>query len=171
MHAHPASEFLGLGDALRERAIRHGEPVAAMATDADLSVQVAAKAHWLAGIYGERERRQIGTAELAKLTASHLEIVARCPSRTRVELLRRAAREKLSSRHLKQMIPRDSGAAGATVLGATNDLDSAARALETYRRFDEDGLRRLLGGPNGRLIRKLALAGERLAARIEQQAL
>lgn len=145
--------------------------MATLGEELGVTPSYATKASWLAGVYPAEARRRIGNRALGYLCPSHLEAVAQHPERVRFELLARAAKEGLSVRQLKRQAPREEASTGVTVSGSAGDLASSARAVTAYASFDDSQLRKLLAGPNGPTIKKLAGAGRQLAARIEEHAL
>lgn len=169
-----AAARLRLGDELDRQAA--SAPVRVVAQRAGLSEAAAEKARWLARSYGPAERAAVGADALALLTGSHLEAAG--PARAaRAALLRRAADERLSVRELRALAGRaaapavphaPAGPAGSVAhLGAAGDLSSASASLARYAAWSDRQLRHLLSGPNGPLVRELALAGRQLAERLE----
>jgi hypothetical protein len=164
-----AKDFLVFGDAVRDRAERDSQPVAAVAADLGSSPAVTAKATWLAGAYPEATRAELGSKVLADLSPSHLEAAALAPEGMRAQLLLRAAREKLGVRTLKGLAvdhAHGGGRRGSVAISGGDDLTSSARAVNAYLEFSDDQLNRLLAGPRGAAIRTLARAGAELATRI-----
>ena len=141
-----------------------------VAEDLGITASLAAKASWLASSYPEEARRRIGLSALRTLGASHLEVVALVPDPIRAELLGRTIREGIGVRHLKELAataavrddPRRVSSVGAA------ELAGSAKAVDTYLAFDDEHLKRLLAGPNGRTITRLARSGAALAARIAE---
>jgi hypothetical protein len=169
MNGTTAKDFLVFGDAVRDRAERDHQPVVDVATDMGASPAVAAKAKWLAGAYSRATRAQLGNEVLGRLSPSHLEVAARAPEGMRVQLLLRAAQDKLGVRALKRLATAgyDSERRGSTmVISGRDDLTSSARAISAYMAFDDEQLDRLLAGPRGVAIKALAQAGAELAMRI-----
>ncbi len=165
-----ATERLGYGDLLAERLAGKAETISSVAASEGTSTQAVAKAVWLARAYDLAARAELGPA-LGALSASHLEVVAALERTVRTGLLVRAAAEGMSVRQLRAAARRRPHAAGAGApvytAGSTSDLASARRAMEAYMSWPDEGLRRLLEGPNGHLVKGLALAGRTLADRIE----
>jgi hypothetical protein len=162
-----AWDVLGCGDALRGRVECDESTVAAVAADAGLPLPIAAKAHWLAGIYPDSIRCQISSAVLQRLSAMHLEVVARCDDTLKVRLLRAAACDGLTARALRKMVRAEDGKGGGGAGGGTiAALEQSARAMEQYTDFDDRSLRTLISGPNGAKVRQAALAGRSLSERL-----
>lgn len=161
-----ALDFLGHGDALRERVTRDGTSVGTVVADADLPSPVAHKAHWLAGAYDNAARRSLGRGLLSELTPMHLEVVATRSPDAREGLLRRAADSGLTARQLRELARAEGDAGGADAGGTIEALARSARAMEQYSRFDDRALRTLLQGPNGDEIRRVATIGRALADRL-----
>lgn len=163
-----ARDFLIFGDAVRERAERDSQSVAMIATDLGASRAVAAKATWLAGAYPQAVRARLGNKVLSDLRPSHLEAAALAPEAIRVQLLLRAAREKLGVRAVKRLAAdhADGGHRSTVTISGGDDLFSSARAVNAYLEFTDAQLSRLLAGPRGAAIKTLARAGAALAMRI-----
>jgi len=163
-----AAERLKAGDAVR-RALDSGATLEAAASAVGLTAAAAKKARWLASIYRGQERKQLAHA-LSRLTPTHLEVAAHV-SRSRVELLRRAASARLSVRALREEVARvaaveSRGRAVVEVLGGRGELEHTRAALERYAAFPPRQLERLLDGPNGEVVRQLAAAGNTLSTRL-----
>lgn len=163
---HDGAGHLRLADMVREQADR--EPIAVVAQRAGLSVPAAEKLRWLARAYPTADRKAIGAAALAALSPSHLEVAAQAGP-GRVALLQRAAAESMPVRQLRALAPRPEKVTTGevAVTGAASDLASAGSSLARYAAMTDPALHRLMTGPNGALIRQLALAGQQLAARLE----
>lgn len=161
-----AWDYLQHGDAINDRVRRDRTGVSVVARDAGLNEAGAAKAAWLARRYGDKTRAQLGPSILGRLTPTHLEVVATCPTPVRDGLLRRAASEGLAARALKRLAHehRETPSPSTTL----ETLTTSIRAMEVYAGFDKPSLQKLLDGPNGRVVRQVALAGRVLATRITE---
>jgi hypothetical protein len=165
MKRHTAAERLEYGDAA---AARLSAMSAREIAEADgVSTELVAKAMWLSRLYSQADRAALGNEVLEALTPSQLEAVAKLRSHSRNALLRRAAAERLPVRTLRQLVRQHGSQDTGRTVGAAGDLASARRALETYARWDDPTLGRLINGPNGSTIRALAEAGHTLALRLE----
>lgn len=166
-----AIEFLSFGDSLRNRAQRDNQSVAILAADFGVSPSVAAKANWCAGVYRQQERSRLGRDVLTRLKPSHLEAAARAPEDARQQILKRAAREKLSVRSVKRLAatssPNVRPPLTPVVTFGADDLVSSARAISAYLDFNDEQLDRLLAGPRGSAIKTIARSGAALAERID----
>lgn len=164
MERQTAGERLAYGDtAIARRATTSAQ---AIGLADGLSAEAVAKAMWLARIYPAEARKALGPDLLNELTPSQLEIVAKLESPLRETLLGRAVTQSLSVRDLRELARRETQPSTLTTLGGVTDLASARKALETYASWSEPDLTRLIEGPNGELVRGLAAAGNRLAARL-----
>jgi len=168
-----AAARLRLGDEVDRQAT--SAPVRVVAQRAGLTEAAAEKARWLARAYGPAERAAVGAEALALLSGSHLEAAGPAGA-DRAALLRRAADERLSVRKLRALAergpfreaPTAAVAAGTvTSIGAAGDLSSASASLARYAAWTDRQLGHLLNGPNGPVVRELALVGRRLAERLE----
>lgn len=156
------------GDAVR-RALASGATLQEAAQAANLTISAATKARWLAAVYQRGEREQLGQV-LARLTPSHLEVAAHAGS-DRITLLCRADANHLSVRALRQEVARASdrqphSSTSVVVFGVRTELERTSEALERYASYSAFQLERLLAGPNGEVVRRLALAGQALSARL-----
>jgi hypothetical protein len=156
------------GDTVR-RAQHRGQALEAVAQSVGLTVGAARKAAWLASVYQSQERKQLGGA-LTRLTASHLEVAASA-GRRRIELLQLAADECLPVRALREQVVRVAameprGLEAVEVLGGRGELERTGAALTRYAAFTPRQLEQLLNGPNGDIVRQLAVAGTALSARL-----
>jgi hypothetical protein len=162
-----ALDHLLLGDAVQQRIRLDRTTAAQVADDLGISGPLASKANWLATAYPPAARSRIGLSVLRELGVSHLEAVALVSEPKRSELLKRAAREGLAVRTLKQLSSeheRSTRTPEPTSVGAPQ----LVRAAETYLGFDDAQLRRLLEGPNGSVVKRFARSGADLAARIAE---
>ena len=161
-----AWDILNHGDAIRARVARDRTSVASVAADAGLSEAQATKAAWLARVYDGGTRSGLGRAVLSKLTPMHLEVVAKTRVDLRDTLLRRAAKDRIAARDLRTLARVDASSRSAEP--TSRKLEESSRALEIYAGFDDGALRRLLQGPSGPVIRRVATAGRDLAVRLSE---
>jgi hypothetical protein len=154
------------GDALRRKVQRDRSTVAAVAADANLPTGLAHKAYWLAGAYDARLRRKLGAGVLKKLSAMHLEVVARCDHSIKEHHLRSAAVQGLTARDLQKLVCSERGSARGEPTGTIDSLKRSTHAMKQYMEFDDRSLRTLLSGPNGAEVRQVASAGRVLADRL-----
>lgn len=161
----PVTDRLAIGDRVAT-SVRAGQPLATVADMNDISPAFARKAVWLATKYDTDTRDRLGPDVLRRLTVSHLEAAAGVPPEPRLELLRRAAAQGLSVRDVKDLVVR-SHQPTAETFGMTGDLARACKAMEIYAEWPGEALNKLMNGPNGRLVRKLAASGRALANRLE----
>ena len=160
-----ALDYLAFGDAIQQRMRLGRATTAQVADDMGISHSVAAKASWLAAAFTAADRARLGHSTLRALNSSQLEAVACLPEPARSALLRRAAKEGLGVRALKELAPSAAATPGSTPTTSIG-APQVAKAVDTYLHFDDEQLRRLLAGPNGPTIKRLARSGAELAARI-----
>src|SRR4051812_7881440 len=101
-----ALDHLAFGDAIHQRMRLGRATTAQVAFDMGISHSVAAKASRLAAAFTPADRACLGHSTLRALNSSQLEAVARIPEPTRSALLRRAAKEGVSVRALKELVAR-----------------------------------------------------------------
>jgi hypothetical protein len=164
-----AQDYLRRAHELKIR-LNQGENRAAAATACGVATGSVAKAIWLAKIFTPTTCAELGAQTLRELSPSHLELVATLPGQSRTQLLRLAARERMTVRQLKFTVAQTSPPARSSapaVIGGETQFKGVATALGMYADWSDESLDRVLHGPCGALIQEVAERGARLLRRIQ----